>query len=494
MVSSTLGPGQHPNRIEKQIARAWPAFSGGDFVKILVIGLDCAAPEIVLENGRWKNLRALMERGCYGRLESVIPPITVPAWMCMSTSQDPGALGVYGFRNRTDYSYSGLGVVNSRSITAPAIWDHIGDLGGQVVVIGVPPGYPPRPVNGVSIGCFLTPDTVHNDYTYPAGLKSEIERLVGEYPPDVKGFRTDNKDWLLREIYKMSEKHFAAVRYLMTSVEWDYFQFVEIGLDRMHHGFWKYHDPTHRQFVPDSPYRSAILDYYAYLDEEIGKILELLDDDTVVLVVSDHGAQRLDGGFCVNEWLCREGLLVLKERPAQPTPFSPKLVDWSRTKVWSEGGYYARIFLNVEGREPEGRIPAAQYEDFRSEMKARLESLPDDQGRPMGTLVFRPEEIYAATRRVPPDLIAHFGGLYWRSVGGVGYDSLHVQENDTGPDDCNHAQFGVFILSSPNLPVHGEVRNLHLLDIAPTLLELAGYPVPPSMTGQPLSRKNLEAY
>jgi predicted AlkP superfamily phosphohydrolase/phosphomutase len=279
----------------------------------------------------------------------------------------------------------------------------------------------------------------------------------------------------------------------MATVDWDYFQFVEIGLDRMHHGFWKYHDPAHRQFVPDSPFRSAILDYYAYLDEEIGKILELLDDDTVVLVVSDHGAQRLDGGFCVNEWLCREGLLALKERPSQPAPFSPKLVDWSRTKVWSEGGYYARIFLNVEGREPEGRIPAAQYEDFRSEMKARLEALADDRGQPMGTLVFRPEEIYTATRNVPPDLIAHFGGLYWRSVGGVGYDRLHVQENDTGPDDCNHAQFGTFILSAPNLPVHGEVHNLHLLDIAPTLLELGGYPIPPAMTGQTLSRKTLRA-
>src|SRR3954468_2172043 len=100
-----------------------------------------------------------MERGCWGRLESVIPPITVPAWMCMATSQDPGSLGVYGFRNRSDYSYSNLGVVNSRSITAEAMWDVVGATGRQVVVVGVPPGYPPRPVNGVAVGCFLTPDT-----------------------------------------------------------------------------------------------------------------------------------------------------------------------------------------------------------------------------------------------------------------------------------------------------------------------------------------------
>ncbi|MGH7702078.1 MAG: alkaline phosphatase family protein, partial [Gemmatimonadales bacterium] len=85
-------------------------------MKILVIGLDCAAPEILLKDERLVNLRRLMAGGAYGRLESIIPPITVPAWMCMSTSQDPGSLGVYGFRNRTDHSYAGLGIVNSRSI------------------------------------------------------------------------------------------------------------------------------------------------------------------------------------------------------------------------------------------------------------------------------------------------------------------------------------------------------------------------------------------
>ena len=73
-------------------------------MKICVLGLDCAAPEIVFGDERLVNLRRLMEAGVYGRLESVYPPITVPAWMCMCTSQDPGSLGVYGFRNRVDHS------------------------------------------------------------------------------------------------------------------------------------------------------------------------------------------------------------------------------------------------------------------------------------------------------------------------------------------------------------------------------------------------------
>src|SRR5204863_896645 len=155
-------------------------------MKTLVIGLDCAAPELLLALPNLPHIRSLMERGCYGRLESVIPPITVPAWMCMATSQDPGSLGIYGFRNRTDHSYAGLGTVNSASITAPAIWDYLGQKGKRVVIMGVPPNYPPRKVNGVSVGCFLTPDTNTNDYTYPASVKSELQKVVGEYPVDVK--------------------------------------------------------------------------------------------------------------------------------------------------------------------------------------------------------------------------------------------------------------------------------------------------------------------
>jgi predicted AlkP superfamily phosphohydrolase/phosphomutase len=424
-----------------------------------------------------------MERGCYGRLESVIPPITVPAWMCMSTSQDPGSLGVYGFRNRKDHSYHGLSIVNSSSIQQTAIWDVLGLHHKEVVVVGVPPSYPPRRMNGVNVGCFMTPDTKTHDYTYPVSVRQEIDRLVGEYPVDVKGFRTNNKDWLRDQIYDMTRKHFEVIRYLMVTVEWDYFQFVEIGVDRVHHGFWKYHDPQHRQYVPGNPYETLINDYYAYVDQEIGNLLELLDDDTNVLVVSDHGAQRLEGGFCVNEWLRREGLLVLKESVTKPTPFSPALVDWERTRVWSEGGYYARVFFNVEGREPQGTVPESEYDDLIEDMTARFHALRDDRGEMMGSLVFQPRDLYRSLHNVPPDLIVHFGALYWRSIGGLGYDSLYLQENDTGPDDCNHAQFGSFLLAAPNLPVRGEMEGMHLLDIAPTLLDLAGLETPESMQG-----------
>ncbi|PYV65324.1 MAG: hypothetical protein DMG95_01930, partial [Acidobacteria bacterium] len=234
-------------------------------------------------------------------------------------------------------------------------------------------------------------------------------------------------------------------------------------------------------------YENVIPDYYRHLDEQIGSTLELLDKDTIVLVVSDHGAQRLDGGFAVNEWLIREGLLVLnQEMPTEVTPFAKLKVNWGKTKVWSEGGYYARVFFNVEDREPRGVIPEAQYETFRDEIKQKFLDLKDNKGQPLNSLVFKPEEIYRNVRNVAPDLIVHFGALYWRSIGSVGHGRLHLEENDTGPDACNHAQFGAFILAAPSCELKGEVEGARLLDMMPTLMKLAGYQVPEAMQGRAL--------
>jgi len=455
-------------------------------MKICILGLDCCAPEVIFGDERLVNIRRLMDAGLYGRLQSVVPPITVPAWMCMSTSQDPGSLGIYGFRNRMDYSYEKLGFANSNSIKSYAMWDHLAREGKKSIVIGVPPNFPPRRINGISVGCFLTPDTKKDEFTYPTNIKAKINELVGEYPVDVKNFRTDRKDWLRDEIFAMSKKQWQVVKWMLTEQEWDYFHFVDIGLDRVHHGFWNYFDKKHVQYEPGNPYENVIPDYYLWLDEQIGSVLELLDNETVLLVVSDHGAQRLDGGIAVNQWLIDEGLLVLHEHPKQVTAFNELKVNWEKTKVWSEGGYYARVFFNVQGREPQGVIPASEYAAFQDQVKAKFEAMTDDKGKPLNNLVFKPKEIYQNTRNVAPDLIVHFGGLDWRSIGTVGYPNIYVQENDTGPDGCNHAQYGMFLLAAPNCPLSGEYQGAKLLDVAPTLLDLAGYEIPDSMQGRSL--------
>ena len=157
----------------------------------------------------------------------------------------------------------------------------------------------------------------------------------------------------------------------------------------------------------------------------------------------------------------------------------------SFSRVWADGGYYSRIFLNVKGREPEGVIEPADYEPLRDELIAKLEALGDEEGRSIGTRVFRPEDLYHEVNNVAPDLIAYFGNLAWRAIGSVGDRRVHVRENDTGPDDANHAKFGIAVFAGPGMPA-AVPADARLFDIAPTVLTALGLPVPADMQGRSL--------
>lgn len=460
--------------------------------KVFVIGLDCGDPALVFDQWRHElpNLRQLIEAGAYGPLTSSIPCITVPAWSSMTSGKDPGVLGFYGFRNRADYSYENMNMATGSIVKEPRVWELLGAAGKQVIVVGVPQTYPVKPVNGILISSFLTP-SVQRQYTHPNEFRYEIDRLLGgrEYDVDVHQFRTDDKDFLLKQIYEMTEKRFIVLKYLLNNRSWDFFMFVEMGVDRIQHGLWHFMDSSHPRYEPGNPYREAIKEYYQYLDHELGQMLSQLDDDTVVMVVSDHGAKRMDGGICINEWLRREGYLVLKEEPVRegprPVPFEKVEVDWEKTVAWGAGGYYARVFLNVQGREPHGLIPKADYEKVRDELAAAIEAIRDPNDQALDTTCFRPEAIYREVRNIPPDLIIYLGDLHWRSVGSFGFDSIYTLENDIGPDDANHAQDGIFIYFDPRQNFGGrQLKDLNLMDFAPTVLSLMGYPIPDDIQGK----------
>ncbi len=457
--------------------------------RVLIIGLDCAEPSLVFNQYRAElpNLQSLISRGAWGQIASTIPPITVPAWMCSLTSKDPGQLGVYGFRNRADHSYEKMTMANARAFTGPAVWDYMARAGKQSWLLGVPPSFPPKEIAGGMVGCFLSPST-DSKYTWPESLREEIARVAPNYMVDVPNFRTEDKAWLLQKIYEMTEGHFKVIRHVMKEKPWDLLMSVEIGVDRLHHGFWKYHDPLHPKHEPGNPLVNSIHDYYIWLDGQIGTLLELVEDDTTVLVYSDHGAKKMEGGIAVNEWLLDAGYLALEEKPKDLIPLAKARIDWSKTRAWGEGGYYSRIFMNVQGREPNGVIPPEDYERARDELAARLCAIPDPSGKPLATRVYKPQQIYRAANNVPPDLIVIWGDLFWRGVGSLGLNTLHTFENDTGPDDANHAQMGMFIYCDPKRNLGGrELQSLQLYDIAPTVLNELGLPVPNDMIGRTIS-------
>jgi len=310
--------------------------------KVFVIGLDCAPPELIFDawHDELPNFRSLMDQGAYGQMFSSTPAITVPAWSSMTSSKDPGVLGFYGFRNRSDYSYDNRYIATGQSVKEKRIWDILGEHGKQCIIVGVPQTYPVKPVNGHLISSFLTPSTTNPNtkWTYPSDLRGEIEQLLHPeiYDVDVPQFRTDDKEFLLQQIFDMTRKRFKVLRHLLKEKPWDFFMFVEMGVDRIHHGFWAHHDTNHRSHDPNSPFVNSIKDYYLYLDQEIGALLELLPQEAHVIVISDHGVKKMDGGICINEWLQREGHLTLLDEPPENrlSSFEKVEVDWSKTKAW----------------------------------------------------------------------------------------------------------------------------------------------------------------
>ena len=311
-----------------------------------------------------------------------------------------------------------------------------------MILIGVPQTYPPRPVNGLMVTDFLTPSIASN-YTYPPELKDEIAGLpdVHPYEFDVSDFRTPDKGKIRDSLVRMTDKRFALARHLLTTKPWDFFMMVEMGTDRVHHAFWQYMDPAHHRYEPGNPFESVIADYYEHVDRKIGELLEVIPDDAHVLVVSDHGAQCMEGGIALNEWLIQKGYLVLQEPSGGPSRLEAVKIDWAQDDRLGLGRLLRPALPEREGARAAGADrPGGLRGDPRPPRSPSSRRSATPRAGRSGPACSSPRTSTGRSEaRRPPDLFVYFGDLRWRSVGTVGTGQIHTFENDTGPDDANHA-------------------------------------------------------
>jgi predicted AlkP superfamily phosphohydrolase/phosphomutase len=453
--------------------------------RVVFFGLDCASPELVF--GRWRAelpvLSGLLDGASYGPLHAVHPPITIPAWASMLTGRDPGELGIYGFHQRLDRGGGRARLVDARSLRTPTVWDLAGRAGLDSIVVGFPPSYPVTPLRGCMVSGPLTPPD-SGSTTFPEGLAAEISGWVGDYRFDIEAHRSGDLERVRAEVFEMTRKRFGVLRELLRRRPWRFCFVHEIGLDRLQHACWPddagWDDPL-------DPGARSLLEYYRLLDAEIGATLELVPEDAVVLVASDHGARRLEGSFCINEWLRAEGHLVLRQQPTEPAPLDPAQVDWVRTEAWAEGGYCGRVYLPRAPRDAGGTLASAAGRALRERIREKLEALRGPDGAPLGNAVCTPQEVYAGVRGIAPDLMVYPADLALRCAGSVGHGRLFLDGNDAGPDRANHTWEGLFLLRDPERPGPGRIEGCHQLDVAPTLLDRLGLAVPSWMRGGTLA-------
>jgi len=320
-----------------------------------------------------------------------------------------------------------------------------------------------------SLGVYGGEQRVDRSYEFrPAsheGLtRHELDRFLGEGTKSIViDVRPENSD-------SASEQWQAALRNA-TDNEWNAFRLIDSHLDRLHH------------CVEEESAESAIEEHYLFLDQQVGKILEAVDEQTILAVISTHSLQRVDRTFFINRWLIEEGFLALKDSPTHLRRFDSNSVDWERTRAWSTGGFYAPIFLNVKGREPQGAVKPTDMPALLDEVAARLAKIPSGSNRPLELQLLRPAEIYRETRGIAPDLLIRIDARITTSSAGEG-DRVMAGVTDHYADIPR----GAFLLAAPNSPLNGAYEGADLLDMAPTLLDLAGVEIPTRMQGRSLVR------
>ena len=517
---------------------------------VVVIGLDGGSFRTLepwIRDGSLPNLSELIEDGASGPLTTVVPPETATAWSSFMTGKNPGKHGIFGFTAK-ERETGRIVPVSAASRTGRAFWDQLSDAGKKALVLNVPTTYPPHPLNGVLISGFLTPKG-KRDFVYPPSLLEEIEQRFGPYPLYMRTYFSanlsdSNAERFLHELHEESRIKFEVMRCLMDRISPDFVMFHLWGTDRIQHDLWNVIDEEHPAYEEAFArrYRHRIVEYFAAVDAEIGKVRDRLEDDTTLFIMSDHGFGPIHKTIDLNVWLLEQGYIHIKKSvlsrlrfwawkkgftyevlfrfvlkllrfgfrlpdisPAdtvnmvRDNSLNPLLslndVDWSRTKAYSKMGM-GQIVINVEGREERGWVrEGEEYHRIRDEIICSLRDMRDPAtGRPVGGEVYTREEIYHGPHlEEAPDIT--FLPLEGNTMASalMGFTTRQWIVDNVFLFG-NHRMDGILIAHGKDIRRGVSVTDAHLIDLAPTALHLMGEKIPRDMDGKVLTRIFTDAF
>ena len=501
--------------------------------KVLVIGLDGATFEIIgpwIASNELPTLAGLIREGVTATLNSTIMPASAPAWASFSTGKNPGKHGVYDFTERCPDSYN-VRLVNAASVQGDRLWDIAGREGRRVGVINMPLTYPPRQVNGFLVTGLLTPP--HAAFTYPGALGDELRRALGGYRIfEREAYCKADPKRYLNDLYDLLDHRTAAIKYLMQNHPWDLFIAVYMVTDHLAHKFGAYLDPNHPAY--DSAWAAKLgnvfFDFYKVVDSSLSDLLSSVSDDTVIMVMSDHGTGPLYKQLYVNKWLMQEGLLEFKKNPVTWTKrmlmrgnipgrvygvfqrfsfssalrltrlvprnrravlmnsfLTPADIDWQNTKVYHHGAF-GQLYVNLKGREPQGIVePGTEHEEVLGTVKERLLALCDSTtGERVVSNVYLSQEIYwGPLMNKAPDLLFVLKDMEYVTTERFGPED-HSLFADHSADYATgtHRQKGIFVIKGPGIRQRMTIDEVQIVDLAPMILHLLDVPIPDDMDGQ----------
>jgi predicted AlkP superfamily phosphohydrolase/phosphomutase len=518
--------------------------------KVFVLGLDGATFDLILPwaaKGKLPNFSRLLDEASWAPLESVPNMRSAAAWTSFMTGKNPGKHGIFEFYEPVPQSYD-VRFVNGGTRKDKSLWTILSEAKRRVGVINVPMTYPAEKVNGFLIAGLDAPGPESHGFFHPTELHQELQDLFGRYilEPGLTGCIVGgNIDLALQRLQKELRQKERITAHLMQRYAWDFFMVVFRSLDAVQHCFWKHMDSTHPHHDPAQAeqYGSVILWTYKKIDEILGTIRTSLDEDTTLIVMSDHGfGQKHPANNQLNSWLASRGFLnfygkerergltkrmatrllahsyrlligrtprAIKERLSRLFPqlrnqvqslLCHGKIDWSRTKAYSDS-LFPIIRINLEGREPEGIVkPGHEYQQLLETIRqALLECRDETSGRRIVDGVFFRDEIYFGPQvEKAPDLLVR-----WKEeekISGIALpdgalDSSHTSETarplvpgeDSKIISGDHRLHGVFLMSGKQIREGFRIPQPNIVDLAPTILQLMGLPIPSDMDGCVLS-------
>jgi len=416
--------------------------------RVCVLGLDGVPFGLLTrlaQTGVMPHVAAMVKQAGLRQMRAPLPPVSSVSWSSFMTGANPGEHGIFGFTDVAPDTYR-LRFPRFSDLATPTFWDRLGESGKRCCIINQPATYPARALPGALVSGFVAPDLARG--VYPARHLAVLQRMGYRIDVAVDQARGDPHR-LLDDLEATLDTRRRAALHFWEQEQWDYFQLVITGTDRLHHFLWN------AVAQDDHPLHERAARYYQAVDSLIGELWgrfhqggSLSREAEGFLLLSDHGFTAARREVRLNAWLHESGYLSYRT----PDPASiADIAPGTRAFALDPG----RIYINTKRRFAAGCVAAEEVGSLREELARRLRSLTDE-GEPAVEHVFSREAIYRGPRsELGPDLVV------------IGKDGFDVKGTAKGADVFTGARFqgmhtcdDAFVWSLLPIPDDPEVSHL----------------------------------
>lgn len=478
--------------------------------KVVVIGLDGSSWDLVnvmISQGRLPHLQRMQAQGMSSTMLSTHPAHSAPAWTSFATGLYPTEHGCLDFLVVRD-DLTDVDLIDSTKIKTETIYETMVRHGRKPILINLPNTFPPKLDNEITITSLMTRG---DHYIYPESLKDRYPSLQHyRLSPNATLRSTNNFTPYVKDLCALEQDRIAGAKDLFSNEPWDFFFFLSSGTDWVSHVV--YDKALREQYQP-------AWKMWEIMDEFIGWVMDRLDPDTTLLVMSDHGFRVYDEIFYVNRWLEEQGYLATTSgtgsfqkshtklsreietiqskrqqlrvgkklrRWLQSSPILERLAKWfyhtifkrfvpitvtidltldlAHTKIgFPRGSMASMLYINDQGRFTHGCVPAEQRVQLRNDIVAKL--------KPQVEEVVTAEELYGTAPLLPnsPDVFLSSDQYYLSG-------SLHSAALYEKTTKNYHDKRGMFLAYGQAID-HRTMDTTSIMNMAPTILQAMGLPV-----------------